>query len=148
MIPQPHNADPLAGRTTVYYVSKREPISRLSFLRRWLVRFTYLRCEWASDYSVQSMGVYTDKDAALAEAQRRSEQSGDTWAVKGLPINTCLPDEPCEFGMHCVFPGSAIDRRVGRHQGMRLDAVRVRDVEAMTRELGTLSEIVTRPTTQ
>lgn len=147
MIAQPQQPNPLAGVSVVYYVSKRDSITRLPPLRRLLIRFTYMRCLWASGYSVQSMGVFTDPDAALIEAKRRSEQGGDTWAVKALPVNACLPDEPCEFGIHCVFPGSATTQRVSKHKGVTFDAVSVKEVETMTRELSTLSEIVTKPAT-
>lgn len=108
---------PLSNLETVWVVIKRKPITEIPRLYRWLARFVYFRVGWASDYSTELIGVYTDK----GDAYRAALAPG--YAMMEVTLNTCLPDETCQFRCH-EFPLAGRDTRY-RYQHRKLDLVAV-----------------------
>lgn len=87
-------AETVAADMVVYLVVKRRPLSEKPALWRWLARLVYARIGWSSDFGVEYQGVYTD------EAEARHAASGIGMSYTSLPLNTCLPDETCQFQTH------------------------------------------------
>lgn len=89
----------LAAVETAYYVGKRRPLAELSLLRRWLIRFAYFRTGWASDFSIECLGIYTDRNEAVEAA---NVPGG---FMHALPVNASLPERNCRYREH-IFPAS------------------------------------------
>jgi hypothetical protein len=96
------------GAESAYYVGKRPSVDSLPFWGRCFVllillplqRFAYRR--WGHS-DVESQGIYTSR------ARAEGVLKGSNWFIQELPVNTCLPDETCQYGIH-DFPKSAASR--------------------------------------
>lgn len=89
----------LAAVESAYYVGKRRPLAELPRWKQWLIRFAYFRTGWASDHSIECLGIFTDREQAILAA---SIPGGFYHA---LPVNASLPEENCRFREH-AFPAS------------------------------------------
>jgi len=89
----------------------------------------YFRCEWASDYSIEDMGIFTDRDVAESIAQQKRDETGKAWSVKELPVNGLLPDEAVRYGFY-AFPGSDADARY-RNRRSQLQAVETDHLDSL-----------------
>jgi hypothetical protein len=121
----------------------REPLSALPWLRRWLIRFVYIKCEWCSDYAVHDMGIFTDRDVAEEIAARKREETGKAWSVKELPVNGLLPDAAIQYGFYS-FPDSKADHRY-RNRVVKFAAIPQNDLEqlaAVENKLGELQDCI------
>jgi hypothetical protein len=78
----------------LFLVVRRKPLSEVPTLYRWLARWVYFRIGWASDYSVEYQGVYTDE----AEAYHAARGNGCSYSP--VPLNASLPLETCQYGTH------------------------------------------------
>lgn len=92
-----HRAPLLALVERAYLVGKRRPLTDLSAEKQALIRGAYAETDWASEYSVEVLGIYTDRETAIAAA-----------AIPGgyiheLPVNGSLPEETIRYRDH-VFP--------------------------------------------
>lgn len=90
----------LARPATAFFVGKRRPLAELSFWHRLWVKWCYRGSGWASDYSVEAVGIYTHREDAIKAA---SIPGG---FYHELPVNASLPDVPCGFREH-AFPLSS-----------------------------------------
>lgn len=104
---------PFTGLDSIFLVVRRKPISALKWYQRALIRFAYFRTGWASDYSVEYEGVYTDKSEAEQVAMK------DGWSFTEIPLNASLPEETCVFRCH-DFPKSEAR---ARYQNRKLSVV-------------------------
>lgn len=121
---------PLAGLKFAYYLCQRKSMKReLSRLRCWLIRLVYAKCDWASDYCIHDMGIFTDEDTAREVARVKSEETGNTWSVKKLPVNAVLCNEPVRYGFYS-FPTSDADEFYQNHR-TKFKAVLSRDLEEL-----------------
>lgn len=89
-----HKGREAASSVDVYLVVRREPLSAKPIVWQWLARLVYFAIGWASDYSVEYQGVFTDE----AEARHLAAQDG--WSYTKVPLNGCLPSETCQYGTH------------------------------------------------
>jgi hypothetical protein len=90
---------PESSEMNVYLVVKRKPLSQVPWLYRLLARWVYFRIGWASDYSVEYQGVYTE------ESEARWAASGEGMSYTEIPWNASLPEDTCQCGTH-DFPWS------------------------------------------
>lgn len=97
---------PFTGLDSIFLVVRRKPLSALKWYQRLLIRSAYFHTGWASDYSVEYQGVYTDK----AEAETAANREG--WSFTEIPLNASLPEETCAFRCH-DFPASSARARKG-----------------------------------
>ena len=102
---------------TAFFVGKRRPLSDFPLWKQWLVRFIYFALGWSNGDAVEAMAICTDK--ALAEDM--ANKPG--WFLVRLPINTPLPDEPCQFREH-TFPHSEEQERYETERTVPVVAVR------------------------
>lgn len=84
---------------TAYFVGQRRPLSDLGRWRRTLVRFVYFVVGWSGGDQVEAQAITTTKECALGMASKPG------WFVVELPLDHCLPEEPCQFRLH-TFPAS------------------------------------------
>ncbi len=96
-------ADDLPELRSAFYVGKRKPLADLNWRSRWLIRLSYFRTEWASDYGIEAQAICTTRELAEEMCQR----GGPIWFFHELPINSSLPDETVRYKLH-TFPGSEI----------------------------------------
>lgn len=126
------------GIPTAFFIYKREHISHLSFIRRWLVRWVHFHCHWTSEYSQHSCGFFLNKEKANEAAQAAHNESGEMYCVKELPVDSILPSDACNFGYQNFF-ASDINPR---YQHRSLDVVNVEAILTMQRESRKLTEIL------
>ena len=122
-------ANPLVGLQVAYYLCMREPLSALSWLRQMLIRAVYFHCDWASDYAIHDMGIFTDREVAESIARQKTKETGKAWSVKELPVNGLLPEIPVRYGFYS-FPGTPADYKY-RNRQTEFVAVRATDLKAM-----------------
>lgn len=118
------------GLPTVFFVFKREHISKLHWYDRIRVRWAYFRVKWTSEYSVQGCGIFTSQVEADIAAERGANETGEMYCVIELPINSMLPPSAVNFGYQ-KFYFSNIN---SRYQERPLDVVNVEEVRTMQRE--------------
>jgi hypothetical protein len=124
---RPH---PLNGVRSAYYICERKSMKNLSWIRRWAIRFVYAKCEWASDYCIHDMGIFTDRDVAEEIARQKSKETGNLWSAKELPVNGLLPDESVRYGFY-TMPASEGNEFYQKHrtrfEPIAADALKVID---------------------
>jgi hypothetical protein len=87
------------GAESAYYVGKRPCIDDLPFWGRTFVllillplqRFAYRH--WGHS-DVESQAIVTSRTRAEHMVRDRS------WFIQELPVNACLPEETCQYGVH------------------------------------------------
>lgn len=89
----------LAAVEVAWLVGKRRPITDLSSEKQEQVRRAYADTEWASDYCLDVIGIYTTMEAARAAADKPG------YFFVRLPVNAAYPDEPGRYGIQ-DFPAS------------------------------------------
>lgn len=137
-IKAPH---PLLAVPSCYLVGWREHINTLPWWRRILVRFSYFRCKWSSDYSLHTDGVFTDRDVAFTVVDRKIRETGNNWYVMEVPVNGLLPDEGVQYGIY-DFPSSDIDY-TERRKARTLQAVEPGALQQLRKLKKQADELVT-----
>lgn len=132
---EPH---PLHGLRTAYYLCERKSMRDLSWLRRWLIRLVYAKCDWASDYCIHDMGIFTDREVAEEIAQQKSIETGNLWSAKELPVNGLLPEQAVRYGFYS-FPTSEADRFYQEHR-TKFDAIPSDALDVIDRKVARLWE--------
>lgn len=131
---------PLHGLRSAFYICERKSMKDLARLRRWLIRLVYAKCDWASDYCIHDMGIFTDREVAEEIARQKSEETGNLWSVKELPVNGLLPDRAVRYGFYS-FPTSEADGLYRKHRTV-FDAVEHQDVELVKKVAGQMDELM------
>lgn len=132
---QPH---PLHGLQSAYYLCERKSMRDLSQLRRWLIRLVYAKCEWASDYCIHDMGIFTDREVAEEVARQKSIETGNLWSVKELPVNGILPERAVRYGFYS-FPTSEADKFYREHR-TQFEAVPANTLDVIDRKVARVWE--------
>ena len=104
--------------------------------KRWVVRQVWLRLGWASHLQKCSNCGHTQEpgDAIeFLEISTTEERARDVSNKPGgfaveLPINSSLPDVPCQFGAH-LRPHSEAAEQYERHRSIPYEAVRSSDIK-------------------
>lgn len=121
----------------LYAIGKRRPITELTPEQQEKVREAYRETNWASDYGVELLGIYTSK--ALAE--EACKERGPNYFYTKLPIDACLTDEVVFGEWAHQFPGSDVTELYENMQAATI-AVRVSDLRAVEDELKRLRQQV------
>lgn len=121
----------------LYAIGKRRPITELTPEQQERVRAAYQDTNWASDYGVELLGIYTSK--SLAEEACKSR--GPNYFYTKLPIDSCLTDDVVFGEWAHQFPGSDATALYENMQAATV-AVRVSDLRAVEEELQRLRQQV------
>lgn len=121
----------------LYAIGKRRPITELTPEQQEKVREAYKDTNWASDYGVELLGIYTSK--ALAEEACKTR--GPNYFYTKLPIDSCLTDDVVFGEWAHQFPGSDATELYENMQAATV-AVRVSDLRAVEEELQRLRQQV------
>ena len=121
---------PLAGLQSLFLVTKRKPLNRLPKQKQYQIRQAYRATGWASDYSVEFIGIYSRRD--WAEHCCRGRKG---YFITELPLNSNLPDETCHWRCQDQPAASASVRRFQRAR-LKFAAV---PVAGLTNEITELS---------
>lgn len=121
----------------LYAIGKRRPITELTPEQQEKVREAYRETNWASDYGVELLGIYTSK--ALAEEACRAR--GPNYFYTKLPIDSCLTDDVVFGEWAHQFPGSDVTEMYENMQSATV-AVRVSDLRTIEDELKRLRQQV------
>jgi hypothetical protein len=107
---------------TAFLVGKRRPLTDFPFWKRWIIRAIYFALGWSDGDAVEVQSICTSRELAADMANKPG------WFFVRLPINTPLPDEPCQFREQ-EFPNSDIARRYERTHPEPLRAVMPEDLK-------------------
>lgn len=121
----------------LWVVGKRRPITELSPEQQTKVREAYNETGWASDYCVETQGVYT----SLSLAEQACKEHGPNWFYTKLPIDSCLPDEVVFGDWAHQFPGSDATALYENLQSATV-AMPVSQLRALEEEAERLIEII------
>lgn len=132
---EPH---PLHGMQSAFYICERKSMRELSWIRRWLIRLVYAKCEWASDYCIHDNGIFTDESVAAEICRQKSEETGNLWSYKALPVNGILPERAVRYGVYS-FPTSEADKFYRDHR-TKFDAVPANALDVIDRKVARLWE--------
>jgi hypothetical protein len=86
----------------LYAVGRRKPITELTLEQQEKVREAYRDTQWASDYCVDLLGIYTSKQLA----EQACKERGPNYFFTKLPIDNCLGDDAVFGDWAHQFPGS------------------------------------------
>lgn len=120
---------------TAFLVGKRRPLTDFPWWKRQIVRAVYFFLGWSNGDAVEVQAICTDRELAADMANKPG------WFFVRLPINTSLPDEPCQFREQ-EFPRSDIAPRYERARPIPLEAVRVSDIEKLKELKQQVEELV------
>lgn len=87
----------------MWVVVYRESIFSLSTWKRWLIRFSYRKTDWASDYNCQECGVYDDEADAKIAAAAACKEFGGYWRAIPVPRNALMEPRPMVMGPSARF---------------------------------------------
>lgn len=121
----------------LYAIGKRRPITELTPEQQEKVREAYRDTNWASDYGVELLGIYTSKTLAEEACKTR----GPNYFYTKLPIDSCLTDDVVFGEWAHQFPGSDATELYENMQAATV-AVRVSDLRAVEEELQRLRQQV------
>jgi hypothetical protein len=107
---------------TAFLVGKRRPLTDFPFWKRWIIRAIYFALGWSDGDAVEVQSICTSRELAADMANKPG------WFFVRLPINTPLPDEPCQFREQ-EFPNSEIAKRYERTHPEPLRAVMPEDLK-------------------
>ena len=119
----------------LYCVGRRRPISELTPEQQTRVREVYRDTGWASDYSVDLLGIYTSKDLA----EKACIERGPNHFLTKLPIDSCLTDAIVFGEWAHQFPGSDATE-LYENMTSETIALRVTQMRAIEDELRNLRE--------
>jgi hypothetical protein len=86
---------------SAFLVGKRRPLTDFPVWKQWVIRAVYFLLGWDNGQAIEVQSICTTKELA----QEMASKPG--WFLIRLPINTSLPDEPCQFKEH-EFPASGV----------------------------------------
>lgn len=93
VLEEERSAPPLALVSTAYIVGYRRPLSDLPQDKQEQIRKAYADTDWASEYSIEIVGVYT----SYTLAKRAMRKPGHF--LLSAPVNTSLPEANGRYGI-------------------------------------------------